>query len=90
MRKLTNQELDEISDLAVDEVENFIFTRISKKEILDFHVNIKISYENELDIDIDIELILDHLAVADGDEIVKEAVDFTFGKLDKFIEENYF
>ncbi len=90
MRKLTDQELDEISDVAIEAAENFIFTRVSKKEILDLHINADITYENELNIDISVDLDLDELSQADVKEIVEGAVDAALEKLDKYIDDNYF
>ncbi len=90
MRQLTDQELDEISDVAIEAAENFIFTRVSKKEILDLHINADITYENELNIDISVDLDLDELSQADVKEIVEGAVDAALEKLDKYIDDNYF
>jgi hypothetical protein len=90
MRKLTDQELDEISDMAVETVEEYIFSRISKKEILDLHINAEISYEDGLDVDIQVELDIDLLSRVDEEKIVKEAVDSALEKLDNFIKEKYF
>lgn len=89
MRKLTDQELDEVSDLAVETVEKYIFSRVSKKEILDFHINVEISYEDRLDVDILVDLDLDELSTIKEDEMVENAVDTALNTLDKFIEENF-
>ncbi len=89
MRNLTDQELDVVSDLAVDAVEKFLFSRISKKEILDLHINVEISYDDVLDVDISVDIDIDPLSVVDATSIVEEAVDFALMKLDAFIGENY-
>ena len=89
MRKLTDQELDEVSELAVETVEKFILSRVSKKEILDLHINVEISYENRLDVDILVDLDLDELSTIKEDELVENAVDAALKTLDKFITENF-
>lgn len=89
MRKLTDQELDEISDIAVEATENFIFSKVSKKEILDLHINVELSYEKELNVEILVDLDLDELSVADENEVAENAVDAALESLDKFIAGNY-
>jgi ribosome-associated translation inhibitor RaiA len=89
LRRLTDQELDEISDIAVEATENFIFSKVSKKEILDLHINVELSYEKELNVEILVDLDLDELSAADETEIAENAVDAALEKLDKFIAENY-
>lgn len=89
MRKLTGPELDEISDIAVEAVEEIIFSRVSKKEILDLHINVEISYEDRLDVDILVDLDVDKLSNALENEIVEDAVDTAIRRLDNFISNNY-
>lgn len=89
MRKLTDQELDVISDLAVDAVEEFLFSRISKKEILDLHIKAEINYEDVLNVDISVDIDIDPLSSVDETTVVGEAVDFALRKLDIFLDENY-
>ncbi len=89
MRKLTDQELDEISDIAVEATENFIFSKVSKKEILDLHINVELSYEKELNVDVLVDLDLDELSAADETEIAEKSVDAALERLDKFIAGNY-
>jgi len=36
LKKLNDQELDKVSDVAVEAAETYIFSRVSKKEILDW------------------------------------------------------
>ena len=89
MRKLTDQDLDKISEMAVETAENFIFSRVSKKEILDIRVNVELAYEDGLDVDITVDLDLDELSSADEHEITEKAVDAALEKLDNFIDEHY-
>lgn len=89
MRKLTDHELDLVSDLAVETVEKFIFSRVSKKEILDIHIKAEVTYEDGLTVDILVDLDLDELSQVKEKELVEDAVDATLKTLDKFIEENF-
>ncbi|MGV8143894.1 MAG: DUF3194 domain-containing protein [Methanothermobacter sp.] len=89
MRKLTDHELDLVSDLAVETVEKFIFSRVSKKEILDIHIKAEVTYEDGLTVDILVDLDLDELSQVKEKELVEDAVDAALKTLDKFIEENF-
>lgn len=89
MRKLTDHELDLVSDLAVETVEKFIFSQVSKKEILDIHIKAEVTYEDGLTVDILVDLDLDELSQVKEKELVEDAVDAALKTLDKFIEENF-
>lgn len=88
MRKLTDQELDEISQIAVEAAENFILSRISKKEILDLQINVELTSQEGLDVDMCVDMDLDELSAADEKEISQKAVDIALEKIDEFIDEN--
>lgn len=88
MRKLTDPELDEISQIAVEAAENFIFSRVSKKEILDLQINVELTSQEGLDVDMFVDLDLDELSAADENEITQKAVDTALEKIDEFIDEN--
>jgi len=75
--------------MAVGEVEKYIFTRVSKKEILDLHINVELNYEEGLDVDILVDLDLDELSTSDEKEITEKSVDAALEKLDIFIDENF-
>lgn len=85
MRKLTNQELDEISQLAVKAAEDFIFSRVPKKEILDLNINVELIYEDGLDVDVHVDLDLDELSIADEKNIVEKATDLALEAVDEFL-----
>ena len=84
MRKLTDPELDEISEMAVKAAENFIFSQVSKKEILNLDISVELSYEEGLDVDVLVDLDLDELSSADLG-LADEAVDHALEKVDKFL-----
>jgi len=88
LRKLTDQELDEISQIAVEAAENFILSRVSKKEILDLQINVELTSQEGLDVDMYVDLDLDELSAADENEISQKAVDIALEKIDEFIDEN--
>jgi len=88
LRKLTDQELDEISQIAVEAAENFILSRVSKKEILDLQINVELTSQGGLDVDMFVDLDLDELSAADENEITQKAVDTALEKIDEFIDEN--
>ena len=85
MRKLTNQELDEISELAADAAESFIFSKISKKEVVDLDINVELHHESGLDVDVTVEILLDDLSSAD-ESIVDEAASYALKAVDNFVE----
>ena len=85
MRSLTDHELDELSEIAVKTAENFIFSKVSKKEILDLNINIEFIYENILDVNIMVDLDLDELSSANENIIVEEAIDASLENIGKFL-----
>ncbi len=85
MRSLNDPELDELSEIAVQTAENFIFSKVSKKEILDLNINVELIYENILDVNILVDLDLDELSSANENIIVEEAIDATLEKIKEFI-----
>lgn len=84
MRKLTDQELDEISQIAVETAESFIFSHVSKKEVLDLDIKVELIHNDGLDVDVQVDLDLDELSSAD-DSIALEAVDHALEAVDKFM-----
>ncbi len=87
MRKLSDTELDEISELAVKSAENFIYSKISKKEILNLDIKVELDYHNGLDVDIDVDIQFDPLSNPE-DGIATEAVDHVIGEIDRYLTEN--
>lgn len=85
MRKLTKKDSDKISKLLSSTIENFIFSKIPKKEIRDLDITIILEYEEGLDVDISIELFLDEFSKYDP-RIVDEAINLAYEKLDQHIQ----
>ena len=89
MRKLTDHDLDQISDLAVETAEIYVLSRVSKKEILDMDINAKITYDETLNVEILVDIDLDRLSTVDEEQLAEDAVEAALHELDSFIDENY-
>jgi hypothetical protein len=85
LRELTEHEIDEISDFAVKSAENFIFSRISKKEIKDLHIDAELHYGDGLDFEIVVEIFFDELSTAD-EAIADQAADHAVEEVDRLLE----
>ena len=87
MKKLSDQELDEISELAAKSAENFIYSKVSKKEVTDLDINVTLDYHTGLDVDILIDIQFDPLSKADND-IADEAAAYAIEEIDKYLADN--
>lgn len=85
MRKLTDQEMESISEAAAVAAENYIFSKISKKEVLDMEVRVEFLEEDGLDVDVEVELFLDELSEAE-DSLADEAAEAALDEIDRQIE----
>ncbi|WP_295621253.1 DUF3194 domain-containing protein [uncultured Methanobrevibacter sp.] len=92
LKKLSQEDLDDISDFFSDIIEKKIFSSVeSQKEILAMDINIKIDYNdenNELDIDVDIDIDTDELSKL-SDEIINQLIEESYLELDEYIDENF-
>ena len=88
MRKLSDQELDQISDLAVETAETYIFSRVSKKEILDLNINANITFNKILNVELLVDIDLDELSATDEKELAENAVEAALYRLDSFVDDN--
>ena len=84
MKKLTDENLDKISEIAVSSAENFIFSKVSKKEIIDIDINVELNYDKGLDVDVTVDIIFDDLSSADTN-IANEAADYAIEEIEKFL-----
>ena len=87
MRKLSDQELDEISELASKSAENFIYSKVSKKEVTDLDIKVTLDYHTGLDVDILIDIQFDPLSQADKN-IADEAAAHAIEEIDKYLSDN--
>ena len=92
LKKLSQDDLDDISDFFASLVENKILSQVkSQKEILAMDLNIHIDYNDEdekLDIDVDVDIDTDELSNL-SDERIDKAIDDSYLELDEYIDENY-
>jgi hypothetical protein len=87
LRKLSDQELDEISELAIKSAEDFIYSKVSKKQILDLDIKVELDYHDGLDVDIHVDIQFDPLSQPD-ENIAEEAADHAIEKIDSFLADN--
>jgi len=89
LKKLTQEDLDIISQYFSDLANEIILAKVPSKEILDLDLEIDASYEDEeLDINIDVDIALDELSKIKNSDI-ELAIEEAYSKLDEFIDENY-
>lgn len=84
MKKLSDSQLDEISEIAVSSAENYILSRVSKKEIIDIDISVELIYNDTLDLDVIVNIIFDDLSSADP-QIADEAADFAISEIEKIL-----
>jgi len=84
LKQLTDEKLDEISEIAVSSAENFILDRVSKKEIIDIDISVELIYNDKLDVDVTVNLILDDLSSADPG-LADEAADYAISEIEKVL-----
>lgn len=84
MKKLTDEDLDKISEIAVSSAQDFIFSKVSKKEIIDIDINVELNYDDELNVDVTVDIIFDDLSSGDP-KVADEAADYAIKKIDEFL-----
>jgi len=87
LRKLTDQEMENISEAAAVAAENYIFSKISKKEVLDMEVRVEFHESDDeegLDVDVEVELFLDELSKAE-DTLADESAEAALEEIDRQI-----
>jgi hypothetical protein len=87
LRKLSDQELDEISELAVKSVENFIYSKVSKKEILDLDIKVELQYHEGLDVDVQVDIQFDPLSNPD-ESIAEDAAEHAIAEIDSYMDDS--
>lgn len=90
LNNLTTDDLEHISEFISTQVNEYLFEKISIKEIIDLDIHVENSYENEqLDVDVSVDLELDDLSKVNEDDIIQDAIDYALENLDLFLDENY-
>ncbi len=87
MRELTDHEMEEISEAAAVAAENYIFSKISRKELLDLELRVEFQQDDGLDVDVEVELFLDELSKAE-ESLADEAAQVAIDVIDKEIEKS--
>lgn len=84
MKKLTDEDLDKISEIAVSSAQDFILSKVSKKEIIDIDINVELNYNDELDVDVTVNILFDELASADP-KMADNAADYAIAEIEEFL-----
>ena len=87
MKKLSDQELDEISELASKSVENFIYSKVSKKEVINLDIKVELDYHDGLDVDIQVDIQFDPLSKP-YENIAEDAVAQAITEVDGYLADN--
>jgi len=85
LKKLSDAKLDEISEAAVSSAENYILSRVSKKEIIDIDISVELTYNDELGVDVRVNVIFDDLSSA-GPQIADDAADHVVKEIEKILK----
>jgi len=85
LKTLTDPEMEKISEAAAVAAENYIFSKVSKKEVQDMELRVEFNQEDGLDVDVEVELFLDELCKAD-DNLADEAAQVALEEIDRQVE----
>lgn len=77
--------MEKISEAAAVAAENYIFSKVSKKEVQDMELRVEFNQEDGLDVDVEVELFLDELCKAD-DNLADEAAQVALEEIDRQVE----
>ena len=85
LRKLTDEDLDKISEIAVSSAQDFVLSKVSKKEINDIDINVELNYNDSLDVNVVVDIVFDELSSKDP-KIADEAADHALLEIEKFLD----
>lgn len=91
LKKLDDNDLDEIADFLYDEVFKFINSNVPSKGLKDININFEISFEendNLLDLKTDLSADFDKLSEPDSN-ILSKACDNALELLDLYLDEHF-
>ena len=84
MRALTLEEREEVINLAYETAENYIFSRVNKKDFDDVDITINlVSLDDGFDIDVEINLYSDYEL---PDDLSQRAIEESLSAVDDYIE----
>jgi len=87
LKKLSDHELDEISELAAKSVENFIYSKVSKKEVINLDIKVELDYHDGLDVDIQVDIQFDPLSKPD-EKIAEDAAAHAIKEVDSYLADS--
>ena len=89
LKKLSSDDLDNISTDFGEILEAEVSKVISTKELEDIDLDITLNYEDDqLDVDVDLGVLFDELSEI-NQNMLSEAIDEAYLKFDAYIDENY-
>lgn len=89
LKKLSNEDLVEITETFGQFLNDEVYKKISLKELEDLSLDFSINYENEeLFVDVDLGVAFDELSDI-NQELLNEALDNSYLRLDSYIEDNF-
>ena len=89
LKKLSSEDLDNISTYFGEILGEEVSKVISTKELEDIDLDITLIYENDqLDVDVDLSVLFDELSEINPDMLSK-VIDKAYLKFDSYIDENY-
>jgi hypothetical protein len=87
LRELTETELDELSTEAAQAAQDYILSKVSKKEVIDMDIDVELAFNDVLDVDVTVELFLDDLSNFNPEKLSNEAVEHAILIIDRFMED---
>ena len=89
LKKLSQEDLDDITDFFSNIVDSKLSNYVTSKEIINQNIITDIEYENgQLDVDLDIDVDVDALSNLSWDDI-QTIIDESYEELDVYIDDNY-
>ncbi|MDR0912388.1 MAG: DUF3194 domain-containing protein [Methanobrevibacter sp.] len=89
LKKLNQEDLEDITEFLSTTANNFIFKNVKSKEVIDLDINIDLSYDDELNVKIAVDLDFDKFSNASSN-LADETIDYTLNKLDEYLNKNYY
>lgn len=89
LKKLSQEDLDDITYFFSNIVDSKLSNYVTSKEIINQNIITDISYEDgQLDVDLDIDVDVDALSNLSWDDI-QTIIDESYEELDVYIDDNY-
>ncbi|MBD3191344.1 MAG: DUF3194 domain-containing protein [Candidatus Heimdallarchaeota archaeon] len=90
LRKLSDEDIERISNEAYKFVRHFLSNYINPQEIDEYNIIVDIDYSNQnLQIDIDLQLKLPPRIARNEQKIIEDVLEKSFSELDKLLKEKF-